>query len=136
MLNTHPLKGGIGDLGVIKTVQRLIQKKQKIIMFPEGTRSTDGNLRPLKKGVANIIIRTGSTVYPAYINGAYEIWNRTSRLPKLIGKVIVVYGRPIHASKYALLDKKQAQELLTQDLEKELKALKTWLESGAKGPIP
>ncbi len=136
LLNTHPLKGGVGDLGVIKTVQSLIQKKQKIIMFPEGTRSEDGNLRPLKKGVANIIIRTGSTVYPVYIHGAYEIWDRKSKMPKLFGKVVVVYGRPISASNYALLERKQAQENLTHDLEKELHALKAWLLDGAEGPIP
>lgn len=136
LLNAHPLKGGIGDLGVIKTVQRLILMQQKIIMFPEGSRSKDGELKPFKKGLANIVIRTGSTVYPVYIAGAYEIWKRTDLLPRLFGKVQVVYGKPIPASRYALLDKKEAQEALTLDLEKSLRDLKKWIEAGATGPIP
>lgn len=136
LLNAHPISGGIGDLSVIKLVQRLIQIQEKVIMFPEGTRSLDGELLPLKKGVANIIVRTGSTVYPAYIEGAYSIWNRNRKLPKLFGRVKVVYGKPIPASKYALLDRRQAQENLTKDLSHTLLSLKEWLRKGAKGPIP
>jgi cytidylate kinase len=117
ILNAHPLKGGMGDVSVIKMVQRLIQKQQKIIMFPEGTRSHDGTLLPLKRGVANIIVRTCSTVYPAYIHGAHSVWSRGMKLPRLFKKITVVFGEPIYGAKYALMDRKQAQEHLTKDLE-------------------
>ena len=136
LLSAHPIKGGVGDLGVIKIVQKLIGQKQKIIVFPEGTRSKDGKLQPLKKGVANIIVRTGSTVYPAYIHGAYEIWKKGKLLPNLFGRVTIVFGKPIHSSKYALLDKKEAQEKITQELYSSLKNLHEWILKGSKGAIP
>jgi cytidylate kinase len=136
LLNAHPIKGAMGDHGVIRIIQKLIQIDEKVIMFPEGTRSCDGSIKPLKKGVANIIIRTGSTVYPAYIDGAYSIWSRNSKLPKLFGKVRVVFGKPIHATKFALLDKRVAQDLMTEELSHSLNNLKKWIDQGAKGPIP
>lgn len=135
-LNTHPLRGGIGDVNVLKTVERLIQKQQKIIMFPEGTRSKDGNLQPFKKGVGNIIIRTCSTVYPVYIDGAFSAWSRNQKFPRPFKTIRIVFGQPIYGSKYALMERKAAQELLTQDLEKSIRALHMWMSHGAKGPIP
>jgi cytidylate kinase len=135
-LNAHPVKGGAKDFGVIKLVEKLIHQDRKVIIFPEGTRSNDGDLKPLKGGVANIIIRTGSTVYPAYIHGSYSIWNRNRRWPKFFGKIQVVFGQPIYASKYALLDKKEAQLLVTEALTQSLCHLKKWIEDGAQGPIP
>ncbi len=135
-LNAHPLKGGIGDIGVIKLVRRLILMQQKIIMFPEGSRSSDGEIKHFKRGLANIVMRTGSTVYPAYIQGAYEIWGRNSRFPGLRGRINVAFGKPLPASRYALLDKKEAQEALSEDLQQAIIALKEWLENDRKDLMP
>lgn len=136
LLNAHPLKGGAGDIGVLKTVQKLIVQDKKIVIFPEGSRSKDGRIMPLKKGVASIALRAGSKIYPAFIEGANSIWGRDRKWPKIFGKIVVVFGKPLSSSHYIMLERKEAQDRLTEDLYKKLKDLEMWLAKGASGPIP
>ena len=53
------------------------------IIFPEGARSRDGGLLPLKKGVIKIAKDTGISILPIYIEGGFEIYPRHEKFPKL-----------------------------------------------------
>lgn len=61
-----------------------------IWISPEGTRSRDGQLRPLKKGGFHLAIDLGVPILPAFIEGAYEV------LPP--GTFVVNTGRAMHIS--------------------------------------
>jgi 1-acyl-sn-glycerol-3-phosphate acyltransferase len=50
-----------------------------VIIYPEGTRSRDGELRPFKKGAFTMAISGGIPVLPVTIAGTYEAW-RPGRL--------------------------------------------------------
>lgn len=45
-----------------------------IYMFPEGTRSKDGRLKPFKKGIVHLAVQTGLPVVPVVIVGAQHAW--------------------------------------------------------------
>lgn len=52
-----------------------------IWMWPEGTRSRDGRLRPLKKGFVHLAIATGLPVVPVVFHDAHRLWpGRTLRI--------------------------------------------------------
>jgi 1-acyl-sn-glycerol-3-phosphate acyltransferase len=51
-----------------------------LIVFPEGTRSRDGDLHPFKKGAFRMAIATQLPVVPVTVNGTWEVWPPGSKL--------------------------------------------------------
>ncbi|TAJ25656.1 MAG: 1-acyl-sn-glycerol-3-phosphate acyltransferase [Nitrospirae bacterium] len=75
----------------------LIKGGKVVVIYPEGTRTPDGRLRPGKPGIGVIVEETGCPVVPAYIAGAYEA------LPVDAARirchpVQVTFGKPIDFS--------------------------------------
>jgi 1-acyl-sn-glycerol-3-phosphate acyltransferase len=71
---------GMGASGMKETLRRL-RSGGIVALFPEGTRSTDGDLGPLKPGIAVLVARAGVPVVPAGIAGTFESWPRSRLLP-------------------------------------------------------
>lgn len=80
--------------GIRKTIDYLTEGKV-FIVFPEGTRTSDGTLRPFKPGLITISLKAGVPIIPARITGAFESWPRTSKFPKRRYPIRVIYGKPI-----------------------------------------
>ncbi|GAW28084.1 MAG: lysophospholipid acyltransferase family protein [Bacillota bacterium] len=68
-LGAFPVKRGTGDRGAIRAALDVLEKGDCFGIFPEGTRSKDGNLQQPKLGVAMLAAKTGAPVLPvALIN--------------------------------------------------------------------
>lgn len=95
-LHAMPIKQGAGDAGAMKaTIQRLNDGKMMIV-FPEGARTSDGEMLDFQRGIAVLIKRANCQIVPVGIAGAFDAWPRTKKLPRLFSKRIVVcYGEPI-----------------------------------------
>ncbi len=135
-LNSHPVSGEPGDIQVMKTVVSLLEEGHKVVLFPEGTRSENGELQSVKPGLGLLVARSKSAIIPVYIQGAYEVWGRKRKFPRLFGKIRCVFGSPITWDSMAGYDKKEAQVLLAERLETAWKGLREWLEKGAIGIPP
>lgn len=135
-LNTHPVRGDGGDAATFRIICQLIQEGKKVILFPEGTRTPDGTLQPLKSGVALLISRSQGAIIPAYLAGTYHLWDRNKKFPKLRGKTACIFGTPLRWESFSHLDKKIAQEVITQKIESAILSLKKWYEEGAQGIPP
>jgi cytidylate kinase len=135
-LNSHPVKGGPGDMAVLRMICKLIGEGKKVLLFPEGKRNDVDALDALKPGIALLISRSNSFVIPTYIHGTFAIWNKTRKLPKLWGKTACVFGSPIFWEEFAHFDKKEASELFTQRLFSAMNALRHWYLNGAVGTPP
>lgn len=70
-----------------------LRKGHSIIIFPEGTRSVDGEVKAFKLGVGYLAATYGLPVLPVYIDGARKAFGKGHAVPKAF-KVSVVYGRP------------------------------------------
>src|SRR5262249_24576622 len=113
-LNCHPVNREGADTASLKLIISLLQDGKKVMVFPEGRRSTDGSLGPGQAGVAMLALRANCPVIPVYIHGTFAIWSRDRRRPKLFGKTACIFGHPISAEEFASLPKKEAQRELTE----------------------
>ncbi|MCC6660810.1 MAG: 1-acyl-sn-glycerol-3-phosphate acyltransferase [Phycisphaerales bacterium] len=96
LLHSVPVKEDGGDTGAIKEVLRRLGAGRAVLIFPEGSRTTDGEVAEFKRGVAVLVKRSCCPVIPVAIEGAYQAWPRTRRLPRWFGhRVAVMYGRAI-----------------------------------------
>lgn len=71
-----------------------IRTGASVILFAEGTRTSDGKLQPFKRGPFNLAVRSGVPIVPVTINGSYRILPKKS-LRIRPGTVTLVLGRPI-----------------------------------------
>ena len=135
-LNTHPLSKGASDLKILRQMVTLLGEGKKLIIFPEGTRSRDGEMNPFKKGFVFLAKKAKCTVYPAYIGGAYKAWPARKKLPRFCGKISCVFGSPIKWEAFEDLSRDEIDEAIAERCTKAIEGLKGWLESGAKGNPP
>lgn len=135
-VNTHPVQKETTNLRVMKDICMMLKKGNKVLIFPEGTRSKDNRLQEIKPGIGLLLSKSQSAILPTYIHGTYEIWSRNKKYPKLWGKTAAVFGSPIFWSDYADMERKEAQELIALRLTQSLEELRKWYESGAEGNPP
>ena len=80
-----------------------------VVVFPEGTRSTDGTLLPFKSGGLGLAIRSGRPVVPLAIMGA-----RQALPPKRFiinpGPIRVAVGRPIPTQGLKMRDREELSQ--------------------------
>jgi 1-acyl-sn-glycerol-3-phosphate acyltransferase len=92
-------RDGGSDVNSIKRVLQAIKDGKVIILFPEGTRSPDGNLQRAKPGVGMLACRTRVPVVPARIFGSFHAFGRDGKL-RLCTPISVVYGKPLTPAEY------------------------------------
>jgi len=64
-----------------------------LVVFPEGTRSDHGKLRPFQLGPAMIAAEAQVPIVPCGLAGVYEAWHMEAPLPKP-APVAIVFGEP------------------------------------------
>lgn len=69
----------------------VLKEGNALLIFPEGTRTNDGNLQEGKPGVAMIAVQAGVPCIPVYIDGSYRAWSRGRLFPRFC-KIHVWYG--------------------------------------------
>ncbi len=93
-----------------------------VVIFPEGSRSTDGRIRPFKAGGFHLAIRSGRPIVPVVISGAREVMPK-GRLRIRPGHICVSVNPPIDTTSYKDKAKKELMErvhsIMEQDLEQQ-----------------
>ena len=78
-------------------------------IYPEGTRSPDGRLRPLKKGAFIMAVGAGVPIVPVSIAGAQKIMRKGS-WQVFPGEISVRFGRPVEGAEYTPENRDQLRE--------------------------
>ncbi len=99
-VETIPVERDSGDIGAIKRVLQALKEDRAIVLFPEGTRSPDGQLQKAKPGVGLMACKTGVPVVPCRVYGSFAAFGKGAALPRFGTPVTIVYGPPIPASDY------------------------------------
>ena len=102
----------------IKQAENVLKQGIHIGILPEGTRTLDGKIKPLKKGGFHMAINTNTPIIPVGVSGAFEFKpkNRWWMKP---GLVTVNIGDPISINDYTTL----GVDGLSTRVEKLLKSL-------------
>lgn len=93
-LGAFPVRQGAGDIRAIKeTVQRL-QEGRILNIFPEGSRTENGQIMPMQPGVALVARKAGVPIIPAAIIGSYEAWPKGTTMFRM-HPIRIAYGPPL-----------------------------------------
>ncbi len=107
--NIIPINRGEPTPGSIKTIFRCIDEGKSVIVFPEGTRSGDGEMKPAKQGAGLIAGKVNSPILPVYIKGSYLALPKGSIIPKPV-KINVFVGKPFLVDSELKTDIKNPKE--------------------------
>jgi 1-acyl-sn-glycerol-3-phosphate acyltransferase len=107
-LNAIPIDRGLGKDGIQAVLDALAQG-QAVLIFPEGERTHDGTVQPLKPGVSLLIKRVSCPIVPVGIAGAFAAWSRFMKWPRLSplplvpepSSIAISVGEPIDSARYA-----------------------------------
>lgn len=135
LLNAFPVSETSG-LSSLKTVCRLLKEQQKVLIFPEGGRSSDGELSEIKPGVVRLALLANVPIIPTFIHGTFDLWPPRRRLPKFFGKTACVFGTPIYPRQFRELKKEDAQTEISRALQQAIQELKKWYDLGHEGIPP
>jgi len=78
--------------------QFMQQTGGSLILYPEGTRSQDGEMQDFKYGAALFAIELDVPVVPAYIEGTHHILPKGTYVPRP-GRVSVRFGEPLELAR-------------------------------------
>jgi 1-acyl-sn-glycerol-3-phosphate acyltransferase len=104
-------------LAGIKTTLKLLKNGDAVVVFPEGSRTPDGKLHPLLPGFCVLARRSGATIVPVAIEGAFNALPRGSAFPRP-ARIRLAFGPPIAQQQAAGL----TDELLTQLVSERIRA--------------
>jgi 1-acyl-sn-glycerol-3-phosphate acyltransferase len=107
---------GLGLSGLKETLRR-VREGEMVLIFPEGTRSRDGEIARLKGGFGALARRARVPLLPVAIDGAYGAWPRWRRFPRP-GVIDIEFGQPLEPEAVAGLDEEQ----LVAEIERRLRA--------------
>lgn len=99
-------------LGGIKETLKRLKRNESVVMFPEGTRSKDGQLQPIKSGFCTLVKKTKVPILPVAIDGAWDALPRHSPMPNFGTTIAVVFGDPIAPDQYRDLSDEELTQLL------------------------
>lgn len=109
----------------IKRALRLLRAGKAVLLFPEGARTPDGRIQPLKPGIVALLRRAKAPVLPVGIAGAFDVWPIHQPVPRLAplirsdrSGIVLVVGKPIDSATLRHFLPHQIITVLQQELQK------------------
>ncbi len=113
-LHAFPVRQGEGDIAAVKESIRRLNEGEVLNIYPEGTRTLDGEIRPMEKGIALVIRKARVPVIPVTIDGSFESWPKGSKMFHR-HPIRIIYGKPMH------MDKMKGDQIVSE-LEKAMRS--------------
>jgi len=108
-------------LDAIDQLNHLKDTHYSTIIFPEGTRSRDGNLLPFKKGPFVAAIHLGIPIVPVVCKGTQQIMPKGGYLSIFPGQAELVILPPIHTADLSYDDRDRLRTMVRDQIAAELK---------------
>lgn len=105
--------------GLGERLHRALEEGQSFCVFPEGTRSPDGQLLPFKTGIFHYIKSGDSVCLPIVIQDAHRIWPKGA-LWIHPGTVRLIILPPMRARDYASLSAEEFRDTVRQGMARHL----------------
>ncbi|MBL9026442.1 MAG: AMP-binding protein, partial [Myxococcales bacterium] len=72
-------KGGLRQ--ALRMAGDRLEQGDTILIFPEGTRSTDGGIQEFKPAIGHLALTYGVDILPVYLGGTFEAMRKGSKIP-------------------------------------------------------
>jgi 1-acyl-sn-glycerol-3-phosphate acyltransferase len=69
-VNAIPIRRGMADLTGMTRAMEVLKRGEALLVFPEGTRSRDGELHASRPGIGMLAVASDAVILPAYISGS------------------------------------------------------------------
>jgi 1-acyl-sn-glycerol-3-phosphate acyltransferase len=136
-MNSIPIREEGGDTAAIKEVLRRLGEGRAVLIFPEGTRSPDGAMRPFKRGVAVLVKRARCPVLPVAVEGAFDAWPRDRKQPRFWGqRLSAMIGEPIGYDELMRNGPDAALALLEREIDSMRLKLRAQMRNETEGHFP
>ncbi|MGL5414052.1 MAG: lysophospholipid acyltransferase family protein [Clostridium sp.] len=99
----------------IKVITRgaeYIKEGYNMVIFPEGTRSKDGQVHEFKKGSTKLATKAKAPIVPFSIDGTSKCFEEERKFKE--GKVTIVFGKPIYTSDISKEEEKSLASVLEE----------------------
>jgi 1-acyl-sn-glycerol-3-phosphate acyltransferase len=94
LVNALPFDRQVDKKHSLEVCRRLLNNRGNVlIIFPEGTRSSTGEIGSFKLGIGLLVAGTELPVVPCRLDGAYEAWPKGALIPRP-KRVHLTIGKP------------------------------------------
>jgi 1-acyl-sn-glycerol-3-phosphate acyltransferase len=130
--NAWPVRRSGGDPEAIRKCAWLLQHRQKVVLFPEGTRSKTGELTPFRAGIGLLSVTNRVPVVPTLTSGTSRsmisyladrdfVKRGYRRKPTRPATIRVTFGEPVRPDDFT--NDRAGQLALTAEVENRMRAM-------------
>ena len=114
-VNAIPIGRDKADIAAMRMIIDRLREGAGVCLYPEGTRTHDGRIIPVKPGFGLLCRRSKAAVVPVLIDGAFEVWPRHQKFFSP-GAITVCFGRPLQPEQIRTMTNQQLADHLTRTL--------------------
>ena len=77
----------------VRQIERLLQRDEAVLLFPEGTRTKSGRMGAIKAGIGMIAARNHASIQPIFLHGLFRVRGSFLKRPRvqvIFGKVVAI----------------------------------------------
>jgi long-chain acyl-CoA synthetase len=94
LTNLQPIDRKAGFRASFEQARKVVEDGHVVLIFPEGTRRTDGSLGDFRPMIGKLALETGVDILPLYLDGTFRVLPKGAVLPR--GRSVTVrIGAPL-----------------------------------------
>lgn len=105
-----------GNIHMLREAARRLKSGERLLIFPEGTRSWGSKMNPFKTGSLQPAYLSKATIVPITLNNSHNLLNKKSKNKNLK----VTFGKPKYYEDYKKYSYEELSNILFSEIEKNI----------------
>jgi len=129
-------RGGTSGRAALEAAIGELEAGRTVLIYPEGTRSTDGRVGAFNKGIMLLARRSRVPIVPIALEGASDVWPKGAGRPRFGGRIAARAAEPIDPETFLAGDADASLESLRRTIETMRLELRAELRTASGGRFP